>query len=93
MASSQNFFFPNVDYTLFTMNTSAREVLQLYRNLLRYSRELKFTDKNYFKKRVRQEFEQNKELDSATDIEFNIKVSSCFINTNSIDFFVFFLFI
>lgn len=53
---------------------TSREVLQLYRKLLRYSQELKFTDQNYFKKRVRKEFKLNKDLQSAADIDFNFKV-------------------
>lgn len=54
---------------------TAIEVLKLYRNLLRYGRELKLTDKNYFKDRIRQEFQQNKSLESETEIKFNIEVS------------------
>lgn len=53
-----------------------REVLQLYRKLLRYGKELKFTDQSYFQKRVRNEFNLNKELTSETDIQFQIKVNS-----------------
>lgn len=41
---------------------------------MRYSKELKFTNQEYFRQRIRQEFRQNKSLDSAADIEFNIKV-------------------
>jgi hypothetical protein len=32
-------------------------VLSLYRNILKSSNKLKYTDKDYFKRRVRQEFE------------------------------------
>lgn len=57
------------------MNAStSRQVLQLYRNLMRYSKELKFTDQNYFRRRVRKEFNRNKNLQSEADIEFYIKV-------------------
>lgn len=55
---------------------TSREVLQLYRKLLRYSKELKFTDQSYFRKRVRKEFKLNRDLNSQADIEFNIKVIS-----------------
>ncbi|XP_031619623.1 MIEF1 upstream open reading frame protein [Contarinia nasturtii] len=50
-----------------------REVLQLYRKLLRYGKELKFTDQSYFRRRVRKEFILNKDLESQADIEFQIK--------------------
>lgn len=57
------------------MNAStSRQVLQLYRKLMQYSKELKFTDQNYFRRRIRKEFRQNKDLVSATDIDFHIKV-------------------
>lgn len=54
---------------------TSREVLQLYRKLLRYGQQLKFTDQNYFNKRIRKEFRLNKDLESSADIEFNIKVA------------------
>lgn len=54
----------------------SREVLQLYRQLLRYGKELKFTDQSYFRRRVRKEFQLNKDLQSEADIQFNIKVIS-----------------
>lgn len=56
--------------------TGSREVLQLYRQLLRYGIELKFTDQSYFRRRVRKEFQLNKDLQSEADIQFNIKVIS-----------------
>lgn len=59
---------------------TSRQVLQLYRNLMRYSKELKFTDQKYFQKRVRKEFKLNKDLTSEADIEFNIKVNNIFYN-------------
>lgn len=54
----------------------SREVLQLYRQLLRYGKELKFTDQSYFRRRVRKEFQLNKDLQTEADIQFNIKVIS-----------------
>ena len=38
------------------------KVISLYRQLLRYSESLKFTDKNYFCERIRGEYEKNKDL-------------------------------
>lgn len=51
-----------------------KQVLQLYRDLLRYSKDFKFTDKTYFKNRIRTEFENHKNLESEADIDYNIKV-------------------
>lgn len=59
-----------------------KPAVQLYRDLLRYSKQLKFTDKTFFKNRIRSEFERNRNLESITDIEFNIKVN----NTNQAKF-------
>ncbi|XP_059607684.1 mitochondrial ribosome and complex I assembly factor AltMIEF1 [Phlebotomus argentipes] len=52
---------------------SSRQVIKLYRDLLKYGEQLKFTDKEYFKKRIRKEFEENKHLTSSEDILFNFK--------------------
>ncbi|XP_071446092.1 mitochondrial ribosome and complex I assembly factor AltMIEF1 isoform X1 [Hetaerina americana] len=41
---------------------SPNQVLSLYRSLLRYRKQLKYTDKNYFSKRIRKEFERNRTL-------------------------------
>lgn len=57
---------------------TAREVLRLYRNLLRYGEQLKFTDVKYYTGRIRTEFSKNKTLKSAEDIEFNFKVRFIF---------------
>ncbi|XP_055677016.1 MIEF1 upstream open reading frame protein [Lutzomyia longipalpis] len=52
---------------------SCRQVLNLYRQLLRYGERLKLTDKEYFKQRIRKEFQQNRDLTSPEDILFNFK--------------------
>lgn len=68
------------------MNASTtRQAIQLYRKLMRYSNELKFTDQEYFRQRIRKEFRRNKNLESATDIEFNIKVRFCLFCRTSIN--------
>lgn len=60
------------------MNAStSRQAIQLYRKLIRYSHELKFTDPEYFRQRIRKEFRRNQHLESAADIEFNLKVRFC----------------
>jgi hypothetical protein len=54
---------------------TGRQVLQLYRDLLRYGRQLQFTDKNYFAHRIRKEFKQAKNIEKAEDINFHFQVS------------------
>lgn len=68
--------------------STSREVLQLYRKLLQYGKELKLTDQTYFRRRIRKEFKTNKDLTSEADIQFNIKVTS-FINTFQFDSHIF----
>lgn len=50
------------------------EILGLYKNLLRYSQRLRFTDKKYFVHRVRKGFLENRELTNQEEIEFYYKV-------------------
>ena len=45
--------------------TSRSKAVILYRQLLRYSESLTFTDKNYFCARIRGEYEKNKDLTDA----------------------------
>lgn len=52
-----------------------KPAVQLYRDLLRYGKQLKFTNKAFFKDRIRSEFEKNRSLEAETDIEFNIEVN------------------
>ncbi|XP_044580452.1 uncharacterized protein LOC123262316 [Cotesia glomerata] len=47
-----------------------RDVLRLYKDLLRYGDNLKFTHKKYFKSRVKQDFYDNLELNNPNDIQF-----------------------
>ena len=54
---------------------TGRQVLQLYRDLLRYGRQLRFTDKDCFARRIRKEFKQAKNIDNAEDIKFYYQVS------------------
>ncbi|XP_044753457.1 MIEF1 upstream open reading frame protein [Coccinella septempunctata] len=50
-----------------------QQVLKLYKNLLRYGQQLKYTDKEYFAKRIRNDFQKNKYLESKEDIDFNFE--------------------
>lgn len=57
------------------MNAPAREqVLNLYKQLVRYGKQLNLTDKNYYLKRIRTEFRKNQFLEKAEEIDFNFKV-------------------
>lgn len=50
-------------------------VLKLYKDLLRYGENLKYTDKEYFRFRIRKNFKQNKHLTDQTDIDFQLQVN------------------
>lgn len=54
--------------------SNSAQVLQLYRQLLRYGNQLQYTDKTFFKNRIRSEFRKNQFLSSAEEIEFELKV-------------------
>lgn len=49
-------------------------ILKLYKDLLRYGEELRFTDKKYYRRKIREEFKENKTLTEAADIDFQLKV-------------------
>lgn len=49
---------------------SGREVLRLYKCLLKYGKELKLTDKNYFRNRITAEFKANKNLVAEEEVKF-----------------------
>ncbi|XP_046391635.1 MIEF1 upstream open reading frame protein [Ischnura elegans] len=60
-------------------NPNPSQVLSLYRSLLRYGKELKYTDRNYFNRRIRREFKRNKNLspeESAFQYEVGIERAS-----------------
>lgn len=50
------------------------QVIRLYKDLLRYGQELKHTDKQYFYKRIRKEFKNNKVLANPEEVQFNYQV-------------------
>ncbi|KOC62565.1 hypothetical protein WH47_04226 [Habropoda laboriosa] len=51
-----------------------QKVLKLYKDLLRYGENLKYTDKEYFQQRIRKSFKQNRHLISETEINFHLQV-------------------
>ena len=56
------------------MRISRQEVLKLYRELINYSKTLKYTDKDYYLTRVKKEFIQNKHLESEEEISHQYNV-------------------
>ncbi|KAF4520373.1 hypothetical protein B566_EDAN012878 [Ephemera danica] len=56
--------------------STRRDVLNLYRSLLRYGKSIKLTEKNYYKGRIRAEFETNKNIENPADIKFHIEVQT-----------------
>ena len=57
------------------MTIERAQILNLYRQLIRYSRKLEYTNKDYYLRRVKQKFRDNQELTDANEIEFSFKVS------------------
>jgi hypothetical protein len=57
------------------MSIQRSQVLRLYKDLLRYSRQLVYSDPHYVARRVKQQFEANRSLQDAKDIEFFYQVS------------------
>ncbi|RWS00373.1 uncharacterized protein B4U79_07380 [Dinothrombium tinctorium] len=56
------------------MAIGKREVLNLYKQLIRYSNTLRFTDKTFYLQKVRKEFEKNRTLVDASEVDFYYQV-------------------
>jgi len=52
---------------------------RLYKELLRYGQNLKYTNKNYYYRRIRAEFENNRFLSEKEDIQFHIEKGNYFL--------------
>ena len=61
-----------------------KQVLGLYRTLLRKGRTLHYTDKGYYFKRIRSEFDKNKHLDKKEEIEKCIEKGQFFLKRNAL---------
>ncbi|XP_076632824.1 mitochondrial ribosome and complex I assembly factor AltMIEF1-like [Colletes latitarsis] len=48
-------------------------VLKLYKDLLRYGENLKYTETKYFKSRIRRGFKENKRLTDEAEIDFQLQ--------------------
>lgn len=59
-------------------------ILKLYKDILRYGETLKYTDKGYYRKKVRQIFKENKELAREADIDFQIKKGVFFLQNQRV---------
>ena len=49
--------------------STSLEALSLYKSLLRYSRGLTLTDKAFFRKRIRSEFEASRNITSKAEVD------------------------
>ena len=50
------------------------EVLRIYRTILRQCRSLRYTDKEFFRREIRKEFDKWKHEKDSEEIEFQVKV-------------------
>ena len=50
------------------------EVLSLYRRILRSAKNFRYTDRDYYLRRIRLEFDNRKELKDHTEVGFQIQV-------------------
>ncbi|XP_046964871.1 MIEF1 upstream open reading frame protein [Vanessa cardui] len=66
------------------MSASKAEILKLYKNLMLYSKSLRFTDVTYYKKRISSEFKQNKSLSKPEDIQYALKKGEALLQRGSI---------
>ncbi|RWS30903.1 LYR motif-containing protein 4-like protein [Leptotrombidium deliense] len=64
------------------MAVNGKQVVDLYRQLLRFSRTLRFTDKQFFVKRVKTEFRNNRTLTDQQKIEFNYEKGLAFLRNS-----------
>ena len=53
--------------------STSLEALSLYKSLLRYSRGLTLTDKAFFRKRIRSEFEASRKITSKAEVDLQLK--------------------
>ena len=58
--------------------------LGLYRELLRYGQNLKFTDKKYYFSKIRSEFEKNRNLANEKEILFRQGQAKAFLKNKAL---------
>ncbi|XP_050465363.1 uncharacterized protein LOC126858808 isoform X1 [Cataglyphis hispanica] len=59
-------------------------ILKLYKDILRYGETLKFTNKGYFRHRVRVAFKDNKNLTDEAMIDFQLKKGMKFLEAKKV---------
>lgn len=60
------------------------QVIQLYKQLIRYQKELTLTDKSYYLDRIRCEFKKNSTLDKSEDIDFYYQKGLVFLKNKRV---------
>ena len=72
----------NVGVDIMTKLASSSHALSLYRQLMRYGQKLQFTDKEYFSKRIRGEYEKNKSIGDKNLIDKQLHRGEQLLNRN-----------
>ncbi len=70
------------------MSTRQLEVLRLYRDLIKYSQRLKYTDVEFYLTRIRQEFAKGKTLENEDEILRQISVRKFSFQSHSFFYFI-----
>ncbi|XP_012527395.1 uncharacterized protein LOC105831660 [Monomorium pharaonis] len=63
---------------------SRQAILKLYKDILRYGESLRFTNKKYFRDRIRTAFKDNKDLSNETAIDFQLKKGMKFLEARKV---------
>ncbi len=71
------------------MSSRQLEILRLYRDLIRYSQRLKYTDVDFYLTRIKQEFAKGKTLENEDEILRQISVNKHSWIFPEISFFLF----
>ncbi|GBM14204.1 hypothetical protein AVEN_61016-1 [Araneus ventricosus] len=61
------------------MTIPRSNVIRLYKDLLKYSKTLKYTDKSYYLNQVKKEFTENKNLTSSEEISYHFRRGENFL--------------
>lgn len=62
-------------------HSMASQALRLYRAILKKGRQLQYTDKTYFKKAVRHEFEKGRETITSSAKQFQLEKAKHFLTS------------
>ncbi|XP_018406017.1 PREDICTED: uncharacterized protein LOC108782288 [Cyphomyrmex costatus] len=62
----------------------SRQVLKLYKDILRYGETLRFTNKKYFRYRIRTSFKTNKDLPDETTINYQLQKGIKFLEAKKV---------